>query len=165
MAGLEVLKKRGFVDEKRIAVTGWSYGGYMTTWLIGHYQIWKTAIAGAAVTDLVDQYNLSDGNVARRYSYGGSPWDGESGERLRDQSPLTYARNVKTPTLILSTTGDARVVVTQSYKFYHALKDNGVPVKFVAYPVGGHFPADPVRARDVYRRWVAWLDEQQKGRK
>jgi dipeptidyl aminopeptidase/acylaminoacyl peptidase len=159
MAGLEALKKRGFVDEKRIAVTGWSYGGYMTTWLIGHYHVWKTAIAGAAVTDLEDQYNLSDGNVARRYAYGGSPWDGESENRLREQSPITYARHVKTPTLIVATTGDPRVTVTQSYKFYHALKDNGVPVKFVAYPVGGHFPADPVRQKDVYRRWVAWLDD------
>jgi len=162
MAGLEALKKRGFVDEKRIAVTGWSYGGYMTTWLIGHYHIWKTAIAGAAVTDLVDQYSLSDGNVARRFTYGGSPWDGESEKRFREQSPLSYARDVKTPTLIVATTGDPRVVVTQSYKFYHALKDNGVPVKFVAYPVGGHFPADPLRQKDVYRRWLAWLDEHMK---
>jgi dipeptidyl aminopeptidase/acylaminoacyl peptidase len=162
MAGLEALKKRGFVDEKRIAVTGWSYGGYMTTWLIGHYNVWKTAIAGAAVTDLGDQYNLSDGNVARRHIYGGSPWDGASELRLREQSPISYARNVTTPTLLLATTGDPRVTVTQSYKFYHALKDNGVPVKFVAYPVGGHFPADPVRQKDVYRRWVAWLDEQMK---
>jgi dipeptidyl aminopeptidase/acylaminoacyl peptidase len=159
MAGLEALKKRGFVDEARIAVTGWSYGGYMTTWLIGHYDVWKTAIAGAAVTDLADQYNLSDGNVARRFSYGGSPWDGMSEGRLREQSPISYARNVKTPTLILATTGDPRVTVTQSYKFYHALKENGVAVQFVAYPVGGHFPADPVRQKDVYRRWVAWLDE------
>ncbi len=162
MAGLEAVKKRGFVDEKRIAVSGWSYGGYMTTWLIGHYHVWKTAIAGAAVTDLGDQYNLSDGNVARRYIYGGSPWDGESDQRFREQSPISYARQVKTPTLIVATTGDPRVTVTQSYKFYHALKDNGVPVHFVAYPVGGHFPADPVRQKDVYRRWVAWLDEQLK---
>jgi dipeptidyl aminopeptidase/acylaminoacyl peptidase len=160
MAGLEAVKKRGFVDDKKIAVTGWSYGGYMTTWLIGHYHVWKTAIAGAAVTDLVDQYNLSDGNVARRAIYGGSPWTGDDLARYREQSPITYARDVKTPTLIVATTGDARVTVTQSYKFYHALKDNGVPVKFVAYPVPGHFPGDPARQKDVYRRWVAWLDEQ-----
>jgi dipeptidyl aminopeptidase/acylaminoacyl peptidase len=49
--------------------------------------------------------------------------------------------------------------VTQSHRLYHALRDNGVPVKFIAYPVSGHFPADPVRQRDVMRRWVAWLDE------
>ncbi len=105
------------VDETRLAVSGWSYGGYMATWLIGHYDDWKTAIAGAAVTDLADQYNLSDGNVVRRFSYGGSPWDGMSEGRFREQSPLSYARKVKTPTLLLATTGDPRVTVAQSYKF------------------------------------------------
>ena len=59
----------------------------------------------------------------------------------------------------LSTTGDERVTVSQSYKLYHALKDNGVEVKFVVYPVGGHFPGDPVHRRDVRRRWVSWIAE------
>ncbi len=162
MAGLEAVQKRGFVDEKRIAVTGWSYGGYMTTWLIGHYHVWKTAIAGAAVTDLSDQYNLSDGNIVRRHIYGGSPWTGENARRYREQSPITSAGNIRTPTLILATTGDARVTITQSYKLFHALKDNDVPVQFIAYPVSGHFPGDPVRQKDVYRRWVDWLDKQMK---
>ena len=48
---------------------------------------------------------------------------------------------------------------SQSYKLYHALRDNGVPVTFVAWPVGGHYPADPARAQDVARRWIDWLDE------
>nr|NIQ55130.1 prolyl oligopeptidase family serine peptidase [Gemmatimonadota bacterium]NIU75329.1 prolyl oligopeptidase family serine peptidase [Gammaproteobacteria bacterium]NIX20637.1 prolyl oligopeptidase family serine peptidase [Actinomycetota bacterium] len=61
------------------------------------------------------------------------------------------------PTLLLSNTGDARVPITQSYEFYHALKDNGVEVEFVAYPLPGHFPADPVHQRDVYRRWIGWI--------
>jgi dipeptidyl aminopeptidase/acylaminoacyl peptidase len=160
LAGVETVKKRGFVDDQRIAVTGWSYGGYMTSWLIGHSHIWKAALAGAAVTDLEDEYNLSDNNVQSRYLFGGSPWQGDLAKRFREQSPITYAREVKTPTLILSTTGDARVPITQSYRLYHALKDNGVPVRFVAYPVPCHFPADPVRQKDVYRRWAAWLDEQ-----
>ncbi len=82
MAGIEALKKRGFVDEKRIAVTGWSYGGYMTTWLIGHYHIWKAAMAGAAVTDWSDMYNLSDGNVQMRYSFDGTPWTGECAQAV-----------------------------------------------------------------------------------
>ncbi|MEJ2542042.1 MAG: prolyl oligopeptidase family serine peptidase [Gemmatimonadota bacterium] len=66
---------------------------------------------------------------------------------------------MRTPTLILSTTGDERVTVSQSYKLYHALKDNGVEVRFVAYPVPGHFPPDPVHQRDVYRRWMDWIVE------
>jgi dipeptidyl aminopeptidase/acylaminoacyl peptidase len=159
MAGIEAVKKRGFVDADRIAVTGWSYGGYMTTWLIGNYHIWKTAIAGAAVTDKGDQYNLADYNVTERYTFGGSPWVGSYEKAYREQSPITYASKIKTPTLIMATTGDARVPIVQSYRLYHALKDNGVTTKFVAYPVSGHFPGDPVRTKDLYKRWVGWLDE------
>jgi dipeptidyl aminopeptidase/acylaminoacyl peptidase len=76
-----------------------------------------------------------------------------------EQSPITYASKIKAPTLILSDTGDYRVPITQSFELYHALKDNGVPAKFFAYPVGGHSPSDPVRLRDVDRRWVGWLRE------
>jgi dipeptidyl aminopeptidase/acylaminoacyl peptidase len=62
--------------------------------------------------------------------------------------------------LILSDTGDAHVPITNSYRLFHALRDNHVPVKFIAFPVAGHSPADPVRTRDLDRRWLAWLDEQ-----
>jgi dipeptidyl aminopeptidase/acylaminoacyl peptidase len=158
MAGIEAVKKLGFVDDSKIAVTGWSYGGYMTSWLIGHYQIWKTAVSGASVDDLNEEYNLSDGNVEDRYNFKGSPWTGNMKDYIA-QSPITYAAQIKTPTLILSDTGDARVPITQSYQLYHALKDNGVVVKFVAYPVPGHFPGDPVRTIDVFTRWLAWLDQ------
>jgi dipeptidyl aminopeptidase/acylaminoacyl peptidase len=157
MAGIEALKKLGFVDESKIAVSGWSYGGYMTTWLMGHYQIWKVAVAGAAVTNMYDQYNLADFNVTERYIFNGSPYVGDNLKGYREQSPITYAAQMKTPTLILSDTGDFRVTITQSYELFHALKDNGVPVRFFAYPVGGHFPSDPVRQMDVYRRWSEWL--------
>ena len=54
---------------------------------------------------------------------------------------------------------DTRVPATQSFEMYHALKDNNVEVKFVAYPVGGHFPGDPVRSADVWRRWIGWIDQ------
>ena len=158
MAGLAALKSRGFVDDKRIAVSGWSYGGYMTTWLIGHFDGWKAAVAGAPVTDWVDQYNLADGNVQVRYIFGGSPWTGDYMKAYVAQSPITYAGRIKTPTLILSNTGDFRVIPTQAYKLFHALKDNGVVTRFFAYPIPGHNAADPVRARDTWRRWLEWLD-------
>jgi dipeptidyl aminopeptidase/acylaminoacyl peptidase len=158
MAGIEAVKKRGYIDSSRMAVSGWSYGGYMTTWMIGHYQVWKTAIAGAAVTDNHDQYNLSDFNVQERFAFGGSPWQGSFARAYTEQSPITYAAQMRTPTLILATTGDARVPITQSYKLFHALRDNGVETKFIAYPAPGHFPGDPVRGKDVIRRWVEWLD-------
>lgn len=159
MAGVDMLKTRGWVDEARMAVTGWSYGGYMTTWLAGHYPVWKAAIAGAAVTDWIDQYTIGDANVRRGGAFGGSPYqDGRMAEYVK-QSPIAYADKIKAPTLILSDTGDYRVPITQSFKLFHVLKDNGVPTRFFAYPVNGHSPSDPVRARDVDRRWVNWLHQ------
>jgi dipeptidyl aminopeptidase/acylaminoacyl peptidase len=159
IAGIDAVKKLGIVDETKIAVTGWSYGGYMTSWLIGHYQIWKAAVAGAPVTDMYDEYNLSDGNAGDRYTFKGSPYVGDNLKDYRAQSPITYAAQMKTPTLILHDTGDARVTITQGYSLYHALKDNGVPVKFIAIPVPGHFPGDPVRAMDTFHYWIDWVDK------
>lgn len=159
MAGIDALKQLGFVDESRIAVSGWSYGGFLTAWLIGHYQVWKTAVAVAAITDWNEHYNLSGSNVAWRHAFKGSPWVGGNMKDYVAQSPIAYAPQIKTPTLILCDTGDPRVPITESYQLYHALKDNGVTVKFVAYPVPSHFPGDPVRVRDIYSRWLGWLDQ------
>ena len=157
MAGVAAVKKRGFVDESKVAVSGWSYGGYMTTWLLGHYPGWRAAVSGAPVTDWVDQYNLSDGNVGAGTSFGGSPWTGALIDAYRDQSPITYASKIRTPTLVMQNTGDFRVTVSQGYKLFHALKDNGVETKFIGYPIPGHNAADPVRQRDVQRRWIEWI--------
>ncbi|HEX7418467.1 MAG TPA: S9 family peptidase, partial [Thermoanaerobaculia bacterium] len=157
MAGIAALEKRGFIDHNRMAVSGWSYGGYMTSWLIGHYNVWKAAVSGAAVNNLVHEYALSDNNVTSQYSIGGSPYNAKYAKAYIEQSPITYAGQIKTPTLIITDTGDTRVPATQSFEMYHALKDNGVEVKFIAYPVGGHFPGDPVRSADVYRRWSEWI--------
>ena len=160
MAGVETLKKRGFVDTNRIAVSGWSYGGYMTTWLLGNYQGWRVAVAGAAVTDWLDQYNLGDANVRRGAAFGGSPWtDPKRMQSYLDQSPITYASKIRTPTLVMTNTQDFRVTPTQSFKLYHALKDNGVETKFIAYPIYGHNAGDPVRQRDVQRRWIDWIEQ------
>jgi len=156
MAGIEALARRGYVDRERIVVGGWSYGGYMTTWMIGHYPIFKAAVSGAAVTNLIDTYVLGDGGLGRRLTWG-SPFTAENMKKYVEQSPITYASKIKAPTLILSDTGDVRVPITQSYQLFHALKDNGVPVRFFAYPVGGHSPEDPAHQVDVDRRYVEWF--------
>jgi dipeptidyl aminopeptidase/acylaminoacyl peptidase len=159
MAGIDAVRKRGFIDENKIVVGGWSYGGYMTSWMIGHYPIFKAAVAGAAVNNLLDQYTLGDGNVARAYAMGGSPYVGDNMKKYIDQSPITYAAKIRTPTLILSDMGDVRVPVTQSFQMYHALKDNNVPVKFIAYPVSGHSPEDPAHQGDIDHRYVDWFTQ------
>jgi dipeptidyl aminopeptidase/acylaminoacyl peptidase len=158
VAGIDTLKKRGFIDENKIVVGGWSYGGYMTSWMIGHYPIFKAAVSGAAVNNLVDAYTLADTGLGRRLSWG-SPYTADNIKRYLEQSPITYASKIKTPTLILSDTGDVRVPITQSYEMYHALIDNGVPVKFVGYPVSGHSPEDPIHQADIDRRYVEWFGQ------
>jgi dipeptidyl aminopeptidase/acylaminoacyl peptidase len=158
LAGVEMLKKRGIVDETNIAVTGSSYGGYMTSWLIGHAQFWKAAIAASPLTNWLDQYSLGDLNVTvGANNFGRSPYTAESMKHYVEQSPITYYEKMVTPTLILHDVGDYRVPITQGYELYHALKDRGVKTEFYAYPISGHSPADPVRMRDMYRRWVEWL--------
>jgi dipeptidyl aminopeptidase/acylaminoacyl peptidase len=158
MAGVAALVGCGIVDTTRLAVSGWSYGGFLTAWLLGRYPAaWRAGVAGAAPLSLLDMYNLSDLNVMRRHAITASPWVGDRVAAWLAESPLTHAWKIRAPTLILSNTGDARVAVTGSYMLYRALRDNGVPVQFVAYPGPGHAPADPVRQRDVNRRWVEWL--------
>src|SRR5208282_1669072 len=159
MAGVAALEKQGFIDESRIGVSGWSYGGYMTSWLIGHYHIWKAAVSGQAADSRADEYNLSDYGVKWRFMIGGSPWKKENAKGYEEQSPITYAGAITTPTLILHDTGDRRVPVTNAYALYHALKDNGVTVKFIAVPVAEHGPSDPVRLSDVLHYWLDWLDQ------
>ena len=157
--GLAALEKLGIVDTKRIGVSGWSEGGLMTSWLIGHEHIWKAAVSGAAVNDWVAYSALTDATEFTPNFIGGSPWTSDATMKLFEyESPLTYAANVTTPTLILSDTGDQRVPTPLSYAFYHALLNNGTEVQFVAFPANGHFPSDPVKREDVNRRWYAWLD-------
>ncbi|HJO04435.1 MAG TPA: prolyl oligopeptidase family serine peptidase, partial [Acidobacteriota bacterium] len=159
MSGVAAVKALGIVDDSRIAVSGWSYGGYMTAWLTAHYDGWAVAMAGAAVTDWFDWYSMADMNIWAGFGLGGSPWLNDNAMNYWRQSPMAYAHQIRTPTLVISNTGDERVTVSQSYKLYHALKDNGVEVKFVVYPVSGHFPADPVHRRDLRRRWVEWIEQ------
>jgi dipeptidyl aminopeptidase/acylaminoacyl peptidase len=158
VAAVDALVARGVVDSARVAVSGWSYGGFMTAWLIGRYPgRWRAAVAGAAPVDLTDMYALTDLNVMRRHAITESPFTGDNLPKYMAMSPIVHLPKARTPTLVMSTTGDVRVVVTGSYKIYHALKDNGVPVQFVAFPGGGHSPADPVRALERDRRWVEWI--------
>ncbi len=160
MTGIAALEKQGFIDESRIGVGGDSYGGFMTSWLISHYHIWKAAVSAAAVNSWFDDLNLSDYNVQDRFLFGGSPWKKEYAKAYAEQSPITYASAITTPTLILHDTGDARVPITNAYALYHALKDNGVTVKFIAIPVAEHYPYDfPVHESDMYRLWVDWMDQ------
>lgn len=158
MAGLKKVESMGIVDKSRIGVTGWSYGGYMTSWLIGKYpNVWKAAVSGAALNDWVMDYTIAYYQKGDLYFFGGSPWVKKYWKIWRKQSPIEYADRAKAPTLIMGDVGDPNVPIVNSYQMYHALRDNGVKVDFYVYPVNTHFPHDIVRTTDVYRRWVDWM--------
>ena len=158
MAGLAKVEQLGIVDTSRIGISGWSYGGYMTSWLNGYYpDRWKAAVEGAALNDWVMDYTIAYYQAGDTYFFGGSPWVEKYWNIWRDQSPIIFAPRVKAPTLIMGDAGDDNVPIVNSYEMYHALKDNGVHTEFYVYPADTHFPGDIVRATDVCRRWVDWM--------
>ena len=158
MAGVAMLRKMPFVDATRTAVTGWSYGGYMTSWLIGNYpNEWTAAMAGAPVTDWEHQYNWGDGSIRQRYSFGGSPWVGDNAKTYKAQSPITYAAKAKAPTLVMTNMEDFRVPPTQAFALYRALKDNGVESDFIGFTGRTHSSADPVNSRERNKLWLEWV--------
>jgi dipeptidyl aminopeptidase/acylaminoacyl peptidase len=158
MAGVAMLRSRPYVDKSRTAVTGWSYGGYMTSWLIGNYpNEWRAAMAGAPVTSWEDMYNFADGSVTIRYAFGGSPWTEGRMKAYREQSPITYATQIRTPTLVMSNMEDFRVPPTQAFALYRAMKDNGVETEFIGFKGRTHASGDPVNSRERARLWVDWV--------
>ena len=161
MAGFAAVFKLGVADEQRVAITGWSYGGYMTSWLNGRYpDRWKAAVEGAALNDWLMDYDISYYQHGDLYFFGGSPYNGDATttKMWREQSPITLAGNVKAPTLILGDSGDNNVPIINSFEMYHALQDHGVTVEFYTYPADTHFPRDIVHTTDVYDRWIKWMD-------
>ena len=96
--------------------------------------------------------------VGRATAIGGSPWVGDNLKKYIAQSPITEAKNIKAPTLILANTGDPRVPITQSYKLYHTLIDNGTVTKFMGWPIAAHNATDPVSQMEQHRLWVNWMN-------
>jgi dipeptidyl aminopeptidase/acylaminoacyl peptidase len=158
MAGVAAVEARGIVDDRRIAVTGWSYGGVMTSWLIGHHHDWCAAIPGVLVIDFADYYDQSETGIWIG-SLLGSPHLAENRHKYLEQSPLSYLDQVTTPTLIMQNVGDPNAPVGQAYTLYHALKDRGVKTRFVVFGIDGHGPGDPFHAREAFKRTLGWMQE------
>ncbi|WP_037507047.1 S9 family peptidase [Rhizorhabdus wittichii] len=158
MAGLGELKRQFPIDADRIAVTGESYGGYMSAWLISHYQGWRAAVLGAPLLDTADFADLADvGDLAGSRFSGASPWEPGGQAVNQSQSPIYASAAVKTPTLFLTTTFDHRVPVVSSHRMFQALRQNKVETRFFIYPVEGHGTSDPARELDWNKRWMDWI--------
>ena len=156
MAGVDKVIEMGVADPDRMAVMGWSYGGFMTSWVVGHTNRFKAAVMGAGVTDLLSFNGTADIPGFLPDYFGGEPW--EAYDAFSKHSPITYVDQVKTPTLILHGEADNRVPTSQGYEFYHALKRRGVTTKMVVYPRTPHGPREPKFILDIAQRQLDWVD-------
>lgn len=124
------------VNSERIGIMGGSYGGYMTNWAIGHSHDYKAAITDRCVSNWLSMAGNSDFPMNSEDYFGGSAWGPyDQIEKLWQQSPISYFKNVKTPTLIIHSEGDLRCNVEQSEQVFHALYAQGIETEFVRYPV------------------------------
>jgi dipeptidyl aminopeptidase/acylaminoacyl peptidase len=156
LSGVDHLIAQGLADPERLGVMGWSYGGYLTSWVITQTNRFKAASAGAGVTNLSSMYGETDIPTFLERYFKGLPWNER--ELYARHSPMTHVGNVKTPTLIQHGEKDERVPLAQSQELYAALKRNGVPVEFVIYPRQSHNPTEPRLQVDVLRRNVEWFN-------
>lgn len=158
MAAVDRVERRPYVDRRRLGVTGYSYGGFMTSWVIGHTTRFKSAVVGAPVTNLYSMYGTTDIGVSfGERQWGGPPWTNL--EEYARHSPITYAGNVETPVLLLHGEADIRCPIAQSEEYYVALKRMGKQVEFVRFPGGFHgFPnSGHPRMRQAYvEEQLAW---------
>jgi dipeptidyl aminopeptidase/acylaminoacyl peptidase len=156
--GVDAVQRLGIVDAARIGVSGWSEGGLLTSWLITQDHRWRAAMSGAAVNDWTGYADMTDAQDFSPSFIGPSPYTSEKMRALYDaESPLTYAANVKTPTLILTDAGDQRVPTPLSYEFYHAVRATGTPVEMIVFPVNGHNPSDPLHREERTHLWIDWF--------
>ena len=156
MAGVDLLVRRGVADPERLYVGGYSYGGFMTSWAVGHTDRFRAATVGAPVANLVSMFGEGDIPLFDMHEIGGTPYDNE--EQYHFRSPITYLPHVTTPVLLLHWEGDLRCPIGQSEEIFQGLKVLGKKVEFVRYPGGSHVGRTPSQAVDMMRRVRAWYD-------
>ena len=160
MAALDEVCARGFVDETRLGIHGYSYGGFMSSWAIGHTDRFRAAVVGAPVVNLVSMYGTSDIGV----SFGEPQWGGslaDSFDTFVERSPLTYAANVETPVLLLHGEDDHRCPIGQSEEMFVSLKRLGREVELVRFPGCSHSflrSGHPKMRVEYLRRMKGWFD-------
>ena len=155
-SGVDALIKAGKADPKRLVYGGWSWGGYLTTYTIGHTNRYRAAVVGAGVTDTVLQYATSDINhgVAAQWEFKGNPW--MQPENFARANPALSLAKVRTPTLIIHGENDPRVPLPNALVLYRALKDIGTPVRLLTYPDEPHGFQNPAHTVHMLGEWLAW---------
>lgn len=158
---LDTLVAEGVADPARLAVAGYSYGGFMTCYLTGHDDRFAAAVAGGVVSDLTSLAGTSDlGHLLAAEELRLLPWRDPA--RLAELSPLTRVANVRTPTLIIQGAEDLRCPVGQAQQWHAALRERGVPTQLVLYPGGSHLMilnGPPSHRVDFNERVVDWVEQ------
>lgn len=152
----EALRKNSWVDSGRLVVTGGSYGGFMTNWIVTQTPRFRAAVAVASVSNLISFYSTSLYQDLVHAEFGGFPWD--NFDVLWQWSPLRFVRQVQTPTMFIHGELDNDVHITQAEEMYMALKRRGVDSVFVRYPREGHSFREPRHRVDALERTIAWFD-------
>jgi len=164
MAAADWLENRKFVNSRRMGVTGGSYGGYMTNWIIGHTNRFRAAVTQRSVVDLKSFVGSSDMGFSLEREFDGWPWT--NAENYENCSPITYYRNVKTPVLIIHSEQDLRCNIEQAEQMFVMLKALGKKVEMVRFPEEPHGLSRHGRPdRRVARlEWLRkWFDRYLKG--
>jgi dipeptidyl aminopeptidase/acylaminoacyl peptidase len=161
MSGVDHLISKGIADPDRMGVMGWSYGGYMTSWVITQTKRFKAASVGAGVTNLMSFTGTADIPSFVPDYFGGEYWD--VFDRWRTHSAMFNVKGVSTPTLIQHGEADLRVPISQGYEFYNALKRQNVPVSMIVYPRQPHGIQEPKLMQDAMQRNLDWFDRWIKG--
>ena len=158
---IDQLVAEGLADPERLAVAGYSYGGFMTCYLTGHDDRFAAAVAGGVVSDLVSMGGTcDDGHFLSAYELGGAPW--QSPTRYAAMSPLTKVADVRTPTLVIHGAADLTCPVGQAQQWHTALRELGVPTQLVLYPDASHvfiLLGPPSQRLDFNRRVLDWVEQ------
>jgi dipeptidyl aminopeptidase/acylaminoacyl peptidase len=156
LAGVDALVKDGIADPNHLAVGGYSYGGYMTNWLITQTARFKAAVTGAGAVEHVANWGNDDTTFDDAYFLGGLPW--EAAQRYHDEAAIYFIKNVKTPTHMVAGSDDIRVAVLEDYLLEHALHNLGIPNNLLIFPGEGHSLAkNPWHGKIKVREELKWL--------
>jgi dipeptidyl aminopeptidase/acylaminoacyl peptidase len=156
MTGVDALIARGIADPDKLAHIGWSYGGYMTAWVITQTNRFKAAMVGAGLTNMWSMYGTNDIPSVLIAYFGGIP-NKQTLPLYLERSAMSHIDKAKTPTLILHGANDERVPVGQAYELYRGLKDRGVPTELVFYPREGHGITEYYHQKDRMQRIYDWV--------
>jgi len=156
-AGVDTLIDEGLVDPERLAIGGWSYGGYLVAWAVTQTDRFRCAIAGASITSYESNYGVVSNREWQTTMFGSNVYDDY--DRHRSRSPMAYVSRVKTPTLLVHGEKDPLAPVQQAIEFYVALKHFGVPTQLVIYPREPHGFQERAHQIDLFQRMVGWVQK------